>query len=188
VEDDAVLRAQQRDQIAFRWLMEANARLVWRIARSICAEHDLAEDAVQEAWLDVWNGLPKFRFEKSFRAWLLAVVANRCRMVARRHSIPIFSLDAEIGRRSEDDLQWSQSGSDVSERVVRSETQAMVRTMLHQLTADQQQILRLRFYADLELQEIALVLVIPLGTVKSRLHRALAAARTHLVQESENIR
>jgi RNA polymerase sigma factor (sigma-70 family) len=58
-----------------------------------------AEDALQEAWLDVWRGLPGYTNTRPFRPWLLAVIANRCRMTYRRRSletVPLLPEHAEI--------------------------------------------------------------------------------------------
>ena len=72
---------------------------------------------------------------------------------------------------------------DVADEAVRREAGAELHARLRTLPREQWQVLALRFFADLELAEIGLVAGIPLGTVKSRLHRALAAARERLEQE-----
>ncbi len=71
----------------------------------------------------------------------------------------------------------------MSDRLLRLVADQALHAVLMTLPAEQQHILELRFFADLELTEIALVLGIPLGTVKSRLHRALSVLRKRLIQE-----
>src|SRR5689334_21911614 len=85
LEEDLVRRAQAGEQHAFRQLVETYALLVERTTRALLADRSLAEEAAQEAWLDAWRGLPRFQAGRPFRPWLLTIVANRCRMQARRH-------------------------------------------------------------------------------------------------------
>ncbi len=170
MEEAPIARAQAGDEAALRQAMEFYAPLVWRTALVLLADRAAAEDAVQEAWIDVWKGLPRFQVGRPFRPWLLAIVANRCRMTARRHVLPMVSLD-------EEDADEISGDDDVLEAAVREESHAELAAVLEQLPEDQRRILQLRYFADLELAEIALVLGVPLGTVKSRLHRALAALR-----------
>ncbi|MEO6889206.1 MAG: sigma factor, partial [Ktedonobacteraceae bacterium] len=66
MEDDIIQRAQRGDQRAFQQLVEGYSDLAWRTARVLLAERAAAEDAVQEAWLDTWRGLPRFQLARPF--------------------------------------------------------------------------------------------------------------------------
>jgi len=176
MENDLIRRAQRGDQRAFQHVVEQNARLVWRTAAALLHDDALAEDAAQEAWLDVWKAIHTFQIERPFRPWLLTVVANRCRMLARRHTITTFSFD----HSGFDLLTDFVDAQDVEAQTVQTEADAEIRARLLMLTPDQRTILELHFFADLALTEIALVIDTPLGTVKSRLHRALQVLRTHM--------
>lgn len=173
MEDALIAQARAGDEAALGQLIERYERLVWRTALVVLADRAATEDAVQEAWIDVWRGLPRFDVARPFRPWLLAIVANRCRMTARRHVLPMLSLDDEDVEVEE----LPAAGVDLLDAAERAETGAELEAMLACLPDDQRRILQLRYYADLELGEIALVLGVPLGTVKSRLHRALDALR-----------
>lgn len=191
--DEALLltRASQGDALAFQRLVEHYAGLVSRLARTLLADHALAEDAAQEAWVDVWRGLPRFDTGQPFRPWLLTIVANRCRKAARRRSLPTVSLDGEAAH-APDDAPDSEAddapgwlgerplGRDIAEDALHGEALREVGAIIATLPAEQRRILALRFFADLELAEIALLIGAPLGTVKSRLHRALGALRERL--------
>src|SRR5689334_13753456 len=96
LEEDLVRRAQAGEQQAFRQLVELHALLVERTARALLADRGLAEEAAQEAWLDAWRSLPRFQAGRPFRPWLLTIVANRCRMQARRRPPPTVSWDATV--------------------------------------------------------------------------------------------
>lgn len=173
MEDELIARAQQGDTLAFRELVEQYSNLAWRTARVLLGDSARAEDATQEAWLDVWQSLHRFELGCPFRAWLLALLSNRCRMIGRRRTptvVPLTPYDADL----------LTSADTASAPALRRETGDELRAALAALPPDQQRVLELRYFADLDLAEIADVTGVPLGTVKSRLHRSLYAVRARL--------
>ena len=181
MEDDLIRCAQAGDHAAFRQLVDAYTPVVWRAALVLLPDRSSAEDAVQESWLDVWRGLPRFQRDRPFRPWLLTIVARRCWMTTRRRALPMVSFDLEeTGQLPSDDR--------VSDRLLRLEADQALQALLATLPAEQQRILELRFFADLELAEIALMMGTPLGTVKSRLHRALGVLRKRLPHEYAGVK
>lgn len=173
-EEDLVRRARQGDQAAFRQLLAAYATLTERTARVLLTDRSDAEDAVQEAWLDAWRGLSTFQPGRPFRPWILAILYNRCRMVARK-------------ARRAGLLYQLPPGVEVAVYPFGKEGEASngdLEAALATLDEGQRQLLALRFFADLQLTEIAALLDVPEGTVKSRLHRTLAALRERLQQPS----
>ena len=175
MEDEIIQRAQAGDHAAFRVLVERYTVLTSRTARVLLADRAAAEDAIQDAWLDAWRNLHRFQPGRPFRPWLLTLVTNRCRMAARRHTLPSVTLDGPTAERIVDP-------ADVAGEVVRTSLDTELAEALAKLPADQQRVVGLRFFADLELAEIATVTSAPLGTVKSRLHRALTSLQTRLLQ------
>jgi RNA polymerase sigma-70 factor, ECF subfamily len=173
VEDSQIIgRAKAGDIEAFRILVEEYAGIVERTARVLVFDRSDAEDAAQEAWLDAWKGLPRFQVERAFRPWLLAIVANRCRMRARQRQPVTMPYSDEIGET----LTAPDAEDHYDEELHRA---------LEGLDSDQRQVLALRFYADLQLEEIAELMQTPLGTVKSRLHRAIATLRGQIMQKQD---
>lgn len=173
MEDSIIQRAQMGDQLAFQQLIETYHVLAWRTAQVLLPERTAVEDVMQEVWLDVWRGLPRFQRSRPLRPWLLTIVANRCRMVARRRQPVQQQLDTA-------EVEQLLSVDDVLEHVLRLEEDIELRCALEIISAEQRRVLELRFFADLDLNEIALITNVPLGTVKSRLHRALHSLRQHL--------
>lgn len=173
--ESLIRSAQMGDTTAFQQLVETYYAVAWRTARVL--QHDAAgiDDILQEAWLDAWRGLPGFLTHRPFRPWLLTLVTNRCRMAARRHTLQTVTVDT-----LEDHLVTD----DMLQQVLQQERDAQLRAALAKLSEEQQRVLELRYFAELELSEIALVTGMPLGTVKSRLHRALQALR----QQTETLR
>lgn len=171
--DDLIERAQQGDDAAFQQIVQAYTPLVRRVVRTFLADRAVAEDIIQDAWLDVWRGLPRFNLTRPFRPWVLTIVANRCRMVNRRRVLATTPLDATAH-----DIAWA--GEDASEQMIRSETDAALTAALAALAPELRQLIELRYFAKLEIADIAAVSDVPAGTVKSRISRTLLALRTHL--------
>ncbi len=147
--------------------------MAWRVARALLQNSAAAEDAVQDAWLDVWRNLSSFDAGRPFKPWLLTIVANRCRMALRR-SAPLTTTLVEIRPES------VSLADDLTDTFVRGETDADLTAALATLPPDRLRLIEFRFFAQLDISEIALVLGIAEGTVKSRLHRTLATLRTRL--------
>lgn len=176
MEDDLIARAQAGDEHAFGQLVTRYADAAWRLARVLLPDRALAEDTVQEAWVDVWQHLPSFDLHRPLRPWLLVIVTNRCRKLVRKHAPLVVSLDDDAANLAEQ----IPGGTDAAQLALRAEADATLAAAVATLPADQQRVLELRFFADLDLAEIALVLDAPVGTVKSRLHRALRTLRDRL--------
>ena len=176
MENELIRRVQAGDQDAFGELIEMYTGLVGRISRVLVADKFLAEDAVQEAWVDVWRNVSRFRPDRPFRPWLLTIVANRCRKNARRIKSSNVSLDTNPA-------QELQANTDLETVVLEAIDIMEIKVALSGLRVEQQQVLALRYFAQLELEEIAQITNTPLGTVKSRIHRALITLRTQLRKE-----
>lgn len=172
-ENDAIRRAQMGDQRAFQQIVETYHPLVWRTARALVGDATATDEVVQEAWVDVWRGLARFQLDRPFRPWLLAVVANRSRKYGQRRTIAAEPLnEAALDEQPYDD--------DGLASLLRLEGRRGLVLALRSLPAEQSRVLALRYFADLDLAEIADVTGAPLGTVKSRIHRALNALRERL--------
>jgi RNA polymerase sigma-70 factor (ECF subfamily) len=163
-------------------LVQLHHRAAWRTARVLLADPGAVEDALQEAWLDVWHGLPRFQPDRPLRPWLLSVVAHRCQKFTRRRTLPVISLESA----AQDLVALLASDSDVAAEALHQETVAELAQAFAALAPAHQTILELHYYAELDQAEIGLLLHLPLGTVKSRLHRALHALRLQVSREEEH--
>jgi len=174
MQDDLIRRAQIGDQRAFQQLVENYTAVGWRTACVLLANRALAEDVLQEAWVDAWRGLPRFQPHRPFRPWLLAIIANRCRMAIRRQSISMVSLEhaaiaGEIG--ADDPLDFA----------LLQEANTELQRVLAKLPVEQQRVLKLRFFAELDLAEIALITETPL-------ERSNRACTAHCIPCGRNFR
>lgn len=163
---DLLHRARAGEEIALDALFGPLIEPAFRLAFGLLHDRQLAEDAVQEAALRAWHKLSQLRDGAGIRPWFLAFVANQCRNMRRSSWLSVVRTDNADGRTH-----------GFEERVVAG---ADLKRAIKDLSYDHRLAIVLHFYLDLPLDEVATITGVPLGTVKSRLHRAEAQLRLHL--------
>jgi RNA polymerase sigma-70 factor (ECF subfamily) len=166
---DLVIRARQGDHDAFARLVTGSIGRLNAVARLIVRDLDLAEDAVQDAYVDAWRSLPGLRDPDRFDAWLTRLLVRACydaRRRTRRHTVEIPFLGRDEPGAADHAMSIA-----VTDQLARG---------LQRLTVEQRAVLVVAYYLDLPHAEAAAVLGIPSGTLKSRLHRAIAAMRASI--------
>jgi RNA polymerase sigma-70 factor (ECF subfamily) len=173
-EADLIERARHGDVSAFEALVRAHQEIAFRTAWISSGAADDAEDAAQEAFMKAFAALPRFRAGAPFRPWLLAIVANEARN--RRRS---------AGRREALALRAPDSGLEPSPEASALATEARQRLLdaLNRLPVADQEVVSYRYLLELSEAETAAVLGVPVGTVKSRLSRALDRLRSLMGDE-----
>jgi len=166
---DLVIRAQRGDKDAFALLAGVAVARLDSAARLILRDGELARDAVQDAMVRAWKDLPGLRDPDRFDAWLHRLTVNACLDVARRRRRR--SIEVELTPMAMPSV--GDSTADVAER-------ELVDSALRQLTPESRAVVVLHYYLGMPLPDVAVALRIPLGTVKSRLHRSLRAMRVTL--------
>jgi RNA polymerase sigma factor (sigma-70 family) len=150
---------------AFGQLVDGQLNDAYRLAGYILGNAPDAEDAVQEAIVRGWQAWGGLREAERFEPWFDRIVVNVCRdRLRRRRTIRFVELDEGIGVHGTDPFAAA---------LARVEVDRLVGV----LDAEQRAIVLLRFWRDLQVDEIAVRLGIPAGTVKSKLHYALRALR-----------
>jgi len=174
---DAVIAG---DHEAFRALVDRESQSVIAICHRIMGDPVEAQDVAQDAFLQAYRALGTFRGDGPFGAWLrrIAIRAAAARLSARRE---VIRLDAEA---LDPRAAVLESGDDPEATAMDVEQRAIVLDAVETLPAAQRDVILLRFYGDLSLHEIAEVTSHPVGTVKSRLHRGMAALREQLEPRS----
>jgi RNA polymerase sigma-70 factor (ECF subfamily) len=173
-EADLIRLAQAGDEQAFAELMERNRAALAGTAYLMLRDRQLAEDAVQEALVQIWQGLPSYRPTGSFRGWVVTVLVHRVQKLRRKHRVDTVPIDG-LEERVDD-------GRNVEEEVWRDDERSRVRQALQTMNDDHREVLVLRYYAELTVPEIARTLGAPEGTVKSRLSRALDRLGSALIK------
>jgi RNA polymerase sigma-70 factor (ECF subfamily) len=174
-ESDSALVQQcvQGDNQSFRLLYRRHQQRVRAILYQLCDANAL-DDLVQEVFLRAWRGLPKFRQSAQFSTWLYRIAWN----VASDHR--------QAGARSRDRFQiltqHAPKQQDATD-VLQFHYQDLVQRGTAQLSFDHRTVLVLHDLEEIPQKEIAEILNIPVGTVKSRLFHARAAMRQFLQKE-----
>jgi RNA polymerase sigma-70 factor (ECF subfamily) len=172
---ELVRRAQGGDHEAFDGLVRFASNRLYGIAYRILRDQYLAEDALQQALISIWNELPKLRDPDRFDAWTYRVIVRAATAEARKAgrggpTTPLLPGDADISRAP--DEYRTVADRDALERG------------FTRITPEQRAVLVLQHYAGLSQAEIADVLGIPLGTAGSRIHYAARALRAAIESDT----
>lgn len=161
MDTDLVTRAQRGDEAAFASIVEAVTDRFLAVSHRILHDAQLAEDATQQALVKLWKHLPRLRDASRFEAWSYQLLVKACYSEARRH------------RRWRADISLHVSDPpSVPDRIGHIIARDQLEQALRRISVEHRAVLVLRYYVDLPVEEVAVALDIPSGTVKSRLHRA----------------
>lgn len=166
---DLVRRAQAGDRAAFAQIADESLDRFLAIAHRILRDGGLAEDATQAALLGIWRDLPKLREPDRFGAWSTRLLVNACYSEARRARrwLPNLPLEAAREPAAPDEL-GPLMDRDLLDRA------------FHTISVDQRTVIVLHHYVGMPLETVAQTLDIPVGTVRSRMHRGMSTLRDAL--------
>lgn len=164
-DESTLARAKRGSNDAFAALVEPLLPVAYRMAIGMLLSREDAMDAVQEATVRAWRKVDNVTPALPFAPWYLGIVTRECRRAAR--------------------FRWrfmSAAGDEIADRDRTTETEQSVdvRRAMRSLSPAHRQVVLLHFYADLTLEQVALAIGAPVGTVKSRLNRALAQLKPTL--------
>jgi RNA polymerase sigma-70 factor, ECF subfamily len=162
--DAELLEAYRKGDLrAFEELFDRHATSVFAFAYRFCGDHDLAEDVVQDCFRDLVDRINGFQLTGSLSSWFYVVAKRRALRLKERSQ----RESAELDESTLASLQAKPSSQE--------DATGDLRRVLAQLPPSQQEALVLRYLDGFSLEEIAEILEIPLGTVKSRIHNGLRA-------------
>jgi len=178
LDDQALVRqAQQGDQEAFATLVTRHQRYVYNLAYRLLRDTDEAADLTQEALFRAWRGLGSFRGESKFTTWLYRIVTNLCYNRLPGLQRQIREVDVDSAR-----ALALQADHVPAAEIERQERRAWLHEQIAVLPGKYQLVITLFYLQELSYREIAQVLGVPLGTVKTHLYRA----RERLKQQIQN--
>ncbi len=164
-----IQRAIHGDEAAWEPLMQAHQQAVFRLCYLLLGDPDDAEDVAQETFLRAWNHLKRFDSTRPFRPWLLSIASNlasnRRRSAGRYFSALKRAFQNEIPPKNLEEKNSQNNDANELWKAVQT------------LNFQDQQIIYVRYFLDLSVNETADVLQIAEGTVKSRLNRAIEKLR-----------
>ncbi len=170
-ESEILARVRAGDRTAYAELVLAHAPLAKRVA-VLCGAGSDADDVVQEAFVKAYRSLPTLRGESGFRPWLLRIVVNETHN-HRRGSHRRVERERRAGWLDAASLQVA----DPADEAVSTTRRRALLDAVRALPTAQRDVVTCRYLLELSETETAEALGLPVGTVKSRLHRALFALR-----------
>ena len=161
------VRCQLGEREAFDLLIARWHGPLWTYARRVTGSDDAAHDVVQEAWLRILSGLPRLRDAARLRPWLFGI--TRRTLMDRLRGQYAAPRPSEVDL---DTLAAAESGVGSATAVDLETDEAGLLDGLASLPLIEREVLTLFYLRELSLADVAELLAIPVGTVKSRLHRA----------------
>jgi RNA polymerase sigma-70 factor, ECF subfamily len=183
---ELVALARRRSGDAFRVIMQRNNQRLYRVARSVVADDSEAEDVVQQAYVNAFGSLAKFRSEASLATWLTRITLNEAlgRLRRQRPMVDLEVLDAEPTGKSKI-IPFPLMNEDIDPE--RLAAQRQIRHLIERAIDDLPEIFRMVFVMrdveGLSIEETAGLLGIEPATVKTRLHRARHQLRQALDEQ-----
>jgi len=155
-------------QQAFSGIMQRYEAKVFHLCMAMLRDTHLAEEVAQESFLRVWRALPRYAPQTAaLSTWIYAITRNRCltELTSRNSS--------SLG--SDDDAAWAEAGQLAAAVPADASALALLRQLIDVLPQAYRSCLTLYYYEELSVSEVATMLGLPEGTVKTHLHRARQA-------------
>lgn len=173
MDTELVIHARNGDQAAFATLVDSLYGRLHQVAYRILRDRHLAEDATQQAFLDIWRHLPRLRDGAKYEAWSYRLLVHACYAEARHK--PTWVTDERVLRTS------VTRAPDAYHEVIDRDT---LERGFQRLTVDHRAVIVLRYLLDMTPEAVADTLGIPRKTVYSRLDRAVQAMRGAIEADS----
>lgn len=170
-----VLRCQEGDAEAFELLVGRWQRRLWRHAWRLTGDESAAWDAVQETWIGISRGMARLTDAGAFPAWAYQIVSNKCRD----------SVRGDRRRRDATEAYFKWMQEEEQDATIAEEQHSNLQEALEQLSGPDRAVLSLRYEENFDTAEIASILGVPEGTVKSRLFHARKRLRKYLENDDE---
>jgi RNA polymerase sigma-70 factor (ECF subfamily) len=172
---ECVRRVQQGDTDSFEVLVRRHQKATFNLVYRLLGDYDEAAEIAQEVFLSAYKSIHRFRGDANFATWLYRIAFNHASTRrkslnrAQRRHVPL-----------DGDEAISEGASDPARTAEQKEIQERVQEALNSLDAGDAMIVLLRDLQDVPYDEVARILNVPVGTVKSRLHRARQALKARL--------
>ncbi|MFA4015659.1 MAG: hypothetical protein RUDDFDWM_000750 [Candidatus Fervidibacterota bacterium] len=177
-EDELIEACIRGDELAWRKLIESFHKCVYSTAYHMLYNHEDALDVVQDVFIKVFEGLRKFRRGSSLSTWIYRICINVCLdRLRRRREMLMSSLNDE---EREGLIELPDPSPSPEEVVEKNELKELVRNAINSLPAHMRAVVVLCDLEGLSYDEVAKILGVPVGTVKSRLNRARLSLRNML--------
>jgi RNA polymerase sigma-70 factor (ECF subfamily) len=176
MDPELVTMAQHGDQEAFETLATIAHPRLYRVALGVLGDAGTADDATQQALVTIWRDLPSLRDPSRFEGWSYRLLVRACYVEAKRR--PRWLPETAIGESNQPIVP--DAYTDIVQR-------DQLERGLRRLSVEHRAVIVLRYMLDLPLEQVAEALEVSVGTVASRLNRALTALRAALEAEDRRV-
>jgi len=185
---ELVERSKQGDPVAFEELVIMHQKLIYNLAYRMMGNEEDACDVVQEAFLRAFKSLKKFNMKSSFSTWLYRIASNICIDQLRKNKkFRVYPMSYQ-DNFSENNTKFAVESDDLpEEQAERRETRKRVNQAINKLPEEHRIIVVLRDIQGMSYKEIAEILKLNIGTVKSRINRARLSLKKELQNFEEQI-
>ena len=177
----AINKCLSGDSSGFNLLQKKYKSIVTSLVRRMVKNEEDVEDITQETFIKAYNALHSFQFGYSFSAWLYRIASNNCIDFLRKKRFQVISLNVKShDSDDEEEMEILDDSYMPDIKVLNDEKKKTLNEAFEKLPDNYKQILKLRHEEDLDYNEIAERLSIPIGTVKAHLFRARKLMYDHL--------
>jgi RNA polymerase sigma-70 factor (ECF subfamily) len=172
-------RYRRGEEAAFREIVSRYKHSLYAFLRRFVNQQDIVEDVFQETFLQLYTSRESFDTERPLRPWLFTIAANKAkdalRKIQRQATMSLGTM-ADAGDVSQDEVVNILTSYETTpeEEVSKDETATRVRQIITDMPDNLREILLLAYFEQFSYKHMAQILSIPIGTVKSRLHTAVA--------------
>lgn len=170
-----IIQRASSDKFAFDAVMKHYSPYVYRLCKRLCKISYDSDELFQETWIKVYKNIHSFNIQKKFSTWLYTICLNTYKDNYNKNKKLLSKVKDLFSDTSEKDKIIVQSAiNDISteEEIIKSEQQIEIQQYINQLKDSYRIPLILYYFKDLAYNDIAEILGIPVGTVKSRLNQA----------------
>jgi RNA polymerase sigma-70 factor (ECF subfamily) len=182
--ESEAMRLSSGDTEVIAQLVERYQHRLYRYLLRLVSRPSTAEDLFQQTWMRVIERMRHYDPRRSFEGWLFAVAHNLAIDHLRRRQPESLDEPLPSGETQSDLTRSSNPGA--LELLLSKERAGCVLDAVSELPLAFREVITLRFEEEMKLEEIATVLALPMGTVKTRLHRAMKALRLILSRKMQN--
>jgi RNA polymerase sigma-70 factor (ECF subfamily) len=164
-----VTASRAGDHDAFAQLVQLHQRRVFNLVYRMLQNYEETNEVTQDTFLAAWQGLPTFRGEARFSTWVYRIAYNCClkQLEQRKREKAL-----QAAMQEEQILLHENSDTKMSSEIDAQESRDLIREFLAQLPAKYRVVLILRHLHDMTYEEMAEILTVPIGTIKTHLFRA----------------
>lgn len=174
-ESNLIKKALNGDEKAFRAILERHYALIYSVVRGIVCNASDAEDVVQEVFIKIFRALPEFRGDARLSTWIYRIARNEALNAREKHRHePVPVEDCEEMATDEGNPESAHRRKAAAERVAR---------LMEHLDEKHRLVLELRYMAEKSYDEIAEIMNVPLGTVKTHIYRAKLALKQMMTEK-----